>query len=121
MKIVLFTLFIVLAGITFSQKNTTDSQCFYVKNNLSINDEEPWRIVYSDKCPLQKFNFKLYNRWGNILFEASSLTEANSFNPFSNQKTTKNFETGTYFWTITFSLKDDKNTYNEQGSLTILH
>ncbi len=120
MKTILLILFILFEGISFSQNNTADSLCFYVRNNMSINDEEPLRIVYSDKCPIQKFYFKLYNRWGNILFEASSITEANSFNPFSNQKTTKNFETGTYFWTITFSLKDDKNTYNEQGSLTIL-
>ncbi len=88
---------------------------------MSIGNEEPWRIVFSDFCKIQKFNFQLYNRWGSILFEAKSIEEANSFNPFERQKKSNmTFEPGNYLWRISFTLINDKNKYTENGLLTII-
>jgi hypothetical protein len=104
-----------------SQKETKDSVCFFVRNNISINDEEPWQIVLSDSCKIQKFNFQLFNRWGTILFEAKSIEEANSFNPFNSQKNSKNtFETGTYYWKVRYSIFGNRKELNQEGILYIL-
>ena len=113
---------IFFSKIAISQKEIKDSVCFFVPNNLSINDEEPWQIVFSDLCKFQKFNFQLYNRWGSILFEAKSTKEANSFNPFQTQKNPKNvFETGTYYWKITYLTMGSDVELKQEGFLNIIH
>lgn len=117
MKRILLGLFILINGILFSQQNTKDSLCFNVGKMISNNSTEPWGIFCSENCPIRKFNFKLYSRWGVVLFEANSIDEANAFNPFENPKS--NFEMGTYFWRISFSLMKDSKTYSQEGSLTI--
>jgi hypothetical protein len=118
MKIVLFSLLFLIEGITFSQQKTKDSLCFNVSKMISNNSTEPWGIFCSENCEIRKFNFQLFNRWGTVLFEANSLSQANSFNLNENPKTT--IETGTYIWKITFSLVNDKQQYTEQGTLTIV-
>ncbi len=121
MKLTLFILLLFIFGTGYSQKDNKDSVCFYVRNNISINDEEPWRIVHSESCPIQKFSFQLFNRWGSLLFDAKSLEEVNSFNPFVTQRNPKvNFETGTYSWRMTYSLIGNKNVLKEEGFLTII-
>lgn len=121
MKTIILIFLLFTSKLVFSQKEIKDSICFFVPNNMSINDEEPWRIVFSDFCKIQKFNFQLFNRWGSILFEAKSIEEANSFNPFDRQKkSTMTFEPGNYLWRISFTLINDKNKYMENGLLTII-
>ncbi len=121
MKTALFILHLFIFGTGYTQKENKDSICFFVPNNMSINDEEPWRIVFSDFCKIQKFNFQLFNRWGLLLFDAKSLEEVNSFNPFVTQRNPKvNFETGTYSWRMTYSIVGNKNVINQEGFLTII-
>jgi hypothetical protein len=122
MKTFILINFIFLIGITFSQKESKDSICFFVSNNISINDEEPWSIVFDKKCSVQKFNFQIYNRWGSLLFKAESIEEANKFNPFASQKKSKvTFETGTYYWVINYRLQNENNDREQKGFLNILH
>ena len=121
MKIQILVMFLVLANLAFSQKENIDSVCFFVRNNVSINDEEPWQIVFSDSCKIQKFNFQLFNRWGTILFEAKSIEEANSFNPFDHQRNSKNtYETGTYYWKVRYSTIGNRKELNQEGFLNII-
>ena len=121
MKSSILILFLFLSIIGFSQKDKKDSVCFFMSNNMSINDEEPWKIVYSEYCTIQKFNFQIFNRWGSLLFEAKNIEEANNFNPFVAQKNPKiTFETGTYYWILDYTLRGDNNAYKQQGFLNIL-
>ncbi len=114
--------FLFITCITFSQKESKDSICFFVRNNISINDEESWSIVFDKKCSVQKFNFQIYNRWGSLLFKAESIEEANKFNPFAGQKKYKvTFETGTYYWVINYRLLNENNDREQKGFLNILH
>ncbi len=118
MKIQILVMFLVLSNLAFSQKENIDSVCFFVRNNVSINDEEPWQIVFSDSCKIQKFNFQLFNRWGTILFEAKSMEEANSFNPYNSQKNT--FQAGTYYWKVRYSIIGSKKELKQEGFLNII-
>ncbi len=118
MKTTITAILLVFSKLAFSQKGTNDSVCFYVRNNISINDEEPWQIVFSDLCNIQQFNFQLFNRWGTVLFEAKSIEEANSFNPFNSQKNT--FQTGTYYWKVRYSIIGNKKELNQEGYLNII-
>lgn len=121
MKTTLLIFLLFISKFAVSQKETNDSVCFFVRNNISINDEEPWQIVLSNSCNIQKFNFQLFNRWGTILFEANSIEEANSFNPFNPQKNSKNtFETGTYYWKVRYSINGNRKELNQEGILYIL-
>jgi hypothetical protein len=117
MKIFLFCLLNLIGGFSFSQTTPKDSLCFHVGNFISINDKENWGIKCSENCQIHKFNFQLFSRWGVVLFEVNSIDEVNAFDPFENSKST--FETGTYYWRISFSLMKDKNQYIQEGSLTI--
>ncbi len=118
MKSTILFFLISVSKLAFSQKEINDSVCFYVRNNISVNDEEPWQIVFSDSCKMQKFNFQIFNRWGTILFEAKSIEEANSFNPQKNSKNT--FETGTYYWKVTYSIIGNRKELNQEGFLYII-
>jgi hypothetical protein len=121
MKTIILIFLLFTSKLVYSQKEINDSICFFVPNNISINDEEPWRIVISDFCKIQKFNFQLFNRWGSILFEVKSIEEANSFNPFDRQKNSNvTLEPGNYLWRISYTLSDDKKKYSENGLLTII-
>lgn len=121
MKTIILIFLLFTSKLVYSQKEINDSICFFVTNNISINDEEPWRIVISDFCKIQKFNFQLFNRWGSILFEVKSIEEANSFNPFDRQKNSNvTLEPGNYLWRISYTLSDDKKKYSENGLLTII-
>jgi hypothetical protein len=122
LKTTLILIHLFISCISFSQKDDKkDSICFFVRNNISINDEEPWKIVYSEYCTIQKFNFQIFNRWGSLLFDAKSIEDANKFNPFVNQKNSKiNFETGTYYWILDYTLRDDNIVHKQQGFINIL-
>jgi len=118
MKTTFLVFLFLFSKLAYSQKETIDSVCFYVRNNISINDEEPWQIVFSDLCKIQNFNFQLFNRWGTVLFEAKSIEEANSFNPFNTQKNT--FQAGTYYWKVRYSIIGSKKELNQEGYLYII-
>jgi len=118
MKTTFLVFLFLFSKLAYSQKETNDSVCFYVRNNISINDEEPWQIVFSDLCKIQNFNFQLFNRWGTVLFEAKSIEEANSFNPFNSQKNT--FQAGTYYWKVRYSIIGSKKELNQEGYLYII-
>ncbi|MFM7472703.1 MAG: hypothetical protein ACKO00_02150, partial [Crocinitomicaceae bacterium] len=60
MKTTFLVFLFLFSKLAYSQNETNDNVCFHVRNNISINDEEPWQIVFSDLCKIQNFNFQLF-------------------------------------------------------------
>jgi hypothetical protein len=112
MKQLLFLLLILNFTSSFAQE-CPDSCSYFIPNSLTPDcDQAGCEIleIVSD-CSFKKFEFKLFNRWGQVIFESSSpkkkfdCTGQNS---------------GTYFWTFSGQFCNG-NTFNDTGYITIIN
>ncbi len=105
------------ADSTFSQVIIVNEYTLYVPSafspdNDNIND---YFSIVGNGVNLDEFDLKIYNRWGEIIFETTDMT--NSWN--GKTKSGKYVELGVYKWLITYQ---DENgiEYQKTGNVTVI-
>lgn len=107
--------------ISFSQSNL-DSNLFVIENAFTPNSSQDingFGPYFRPGLVIQSYDFKIYNRWGEMLFESD--------NPENNWDCTLPLKKGksvpvpdgTYVWILSFSLKGE-DSQEHKGNVTIL-
>ncbi len=76
-KYILFTLLFIFTLHGLSQENECEIN---IPSAISITSDSD-RFSVGEDCHFEEFSFKLYNRWGQLLFEAKNTEEFTNFNP----------------------------------------
>jgi hypothetical protein len=89
---------------------------------LSPNSDDPHIYVSCDGS-VDSFSFKLFNRWGQIVYETKTHSEPLDFRAFEIVKKKYLIPSGTYFYSLTYSnpLIDTPELSHQTGSITISH
>lgn len=119
--------FFILAIMFFSnsliaQQNDTISQVsscveqLYLPNSFHghgdcINDVFVPRMIGEP----QNYSFKIFNRWGELIFETNKVTEG-----WNGSYKNKAVQTDVYVWMIEFTCKDDEEKYKLTGNVSLL-
>ena len=94
----------------------------YVPNALSpaAPDPEDQVIkVYGQQIADEDFIFRIYNRWGQIVYETSSFVNANTVGWTGESTTGKEESVGVYHYTLAGKFVSG-NPFKRQGSITII-
>jgi gliding motility-associated-like protein len=90
----------------------------YVPNAFTPNNDG-WNDTFELKttCPLMSYNIKIFNRWGEMIFESSDITK--SWNGIFNNEVVPN---GIYSYQLAWQGMDKsrKATYTRYGTVTVL-
>ena len=118
---ILILFFFGTSYLAFSQGNTIKDSCLVIPTVLVKNNDQKLEII--SKCELSEFNFQLFNRWGQLMYEASTFMYP--FDLDINEKIDKNknvskYNEGTYFYKITFRKYNGLEERNLTGFLTIM-
>ena len=90
---------------TYQNFNLNEMIVLNVPNAFSINQDginETFKPVFSDPDLVKTYNFTIYNRWGEIIFQTNDVNDA-----WDGTYKGKNVPIGAYNWTVYFS--DFKN------------
>jgi gliding motility-associated-like protein len=97
-----------------------DCGCYpYVPNAFSPNGDgiNDFFKVYTN-CPLENYNFKIYDRWGGIVFESGDFN-----NGWDGTKQGQNLNDGVYVWVLTYESPNERGvigTMTKSGSVTLM-
>lgn len=96
----LFIAFTLIMSVNcFSQDCT-----FTFPTTLSLNGQD--HIDCSSYCTLEDFQFKIYNRWGSLLFTANATQDLCQID-LSDKKFKKIISApGTYYWICSYTSED---------------
>lgn len=67
------------------------------------------------KCPVDEFNMKIYNRWGNLLFESNDIHDG-----WTGRDNYYWADLGTYIYIVEYKAKDKKQVQRLQGNVTLV-
>ncbi|MDH3710818.1 MAG: gliding motility-associated C-terminal domain-containing protein [Cyclobacteriaceae bacterium] len=98
-----------------------EERSLYVPNALSPAAPDPEdRVikVYGDQVVDQDFMFRIYNRWGKIIYETDSFTEANTVG-WAGTNSQEDESVGVYQYTVTGRFISG-NTFKRNGSITLI-
>ncbi len=98
-----------------------EERSLFVPNALSpaAPDPEDRAIrVYGDQVLDQDFMFRIYNRWGKIVYETDSFTEANTVG-WTGTNSEENESVGVYQYTVTGRFISG-NIFKRNGSITLI-
>jgi len=82
-------------------------------------------LTIQSNCTINNISFKLYDRWGILVYEATKLSDLAAFD--LNEKIKKDgkkefkYKEGVYVYILSCLLKDQEKPLKKTGSLTILH
>ncbi|MBN4071413.1 gliding motility-associated C-terminal domain-containing protein [Crocinitomix catalasitica] len=121
MKFLTLTFFLISIG-AFAQENhpvanhpDNDSLVFFMANICTPDcDWHPCyklRPTFAATSKISNYKFKVYNRWGQVIFES---TVPKEFFPCMD------FDDGSYVWSLKFNLDDEEESRRHNGHVTIL-
>jgi gliding motility-associated-like protein len=84
----------------------------FVPDGNIINDV--WYVVFSDPSNVRSFLVRVYNRWGEIVYESRDFTEGWDGTYRGNRA-----QDGTYIWIMQFEW-EDKRVFDDKGHVNIL-
>lgn len=124
MKFVLLFFCYLLINFSFAQTEGAEDSChIIVPSTLVKNDNETLTIIID--CPISQFSFKIYNRWGNLLYETKNLTSPLDFDIHERMKRKRKklgpekFQTGLYYWHLEYREDGSVNTRKRNGQIYI--
>jgi gliding motility-associated-like protein len=91
---------------------------FYVPNAFTPDGNqfnEIFQPVFADNLELSEFSFKIYNRWGEILFESKDPATG-----WDGTYGGKMVQDGTYVYTLEFQEKGFDKVFQERGNVVVL-
>ncbi len=93
----------------------------FTPNGDGINDQ--FQIRISENCEMVKFNLQVFDRWGRLVFQTTSLDNDQSWDgKFENQ----DLQQGVYLFKLTAEMlsynnqKSEPVKYNKQGSVVLI-
>lgn len=87
----------------------------YVPTGITINGDKLNDIWGTVPVFVREYNMKLFNRWGQKIWESD-----NKYNQWDGLVNSVQAEDGVFAWSLTFRGWDDK-TYHVAGTVTIIH
>ena len=101
----------------------SEERTLYIPSALAPNapDQEDQVVkVYGEEIVDEDFIFRIYNRWGEIIYETRSFAEANTNGWDGVNMTTKNLESlGVFTYTVSGRFVSG-NTFKRNGSITLI-
>ena len=93
-------------------------KCFcsvYIPNSFTPNyDKINDKLIVSTNCELSRFDFKIMNRWGELIFESNAPD-----NQWDGTIDGKLAQQGVYNYVITYQFKDEQVAY-KTGHISVL-
>lgn len=83
----------------------------FTGNGDSVNDIFIPRLAGEP----QNYLFKIFNRWGEVIFETNKVTEG-----WNGSYKNKAVQMDVYVWIIEFTCKDDEQKYKFTGHVTLI-
>jgi len=124
MKYLTILLLFITSNSTAQHDESRDS-CLIIPKSISQRNNE--ELLIRSNCNLATFSFKLFNRWGELLYETSNFSSPLDFNISEMTGTKKNpvlkYQSGVYFWIIEFRLlneHDPEKIENMTGYINII-
>jgi len=109
-----FLLLVSCFCIAQTDSTANDTCKIIVPNAISPNSEPPVdKLIIYYNCTFSDFEFTIYNRWGNKIYETNSLNNDNSVN-WKYQLV----EEGTYFWVLKCIIQEKE--YKGTGYVTLV-
>lgn len=123
MKPLLFLPMLFAIAIAYGQETATTDEgpcTFTVPSLLSPGISE--KLGVQSTCILDSFDFKLFNRWGQIVYETDQFTNPLDFNLNEIQQKDGveeyKYQFGLYIWQITYSFQGGQR-YKVNGNITL--
>ena len=121
------TIFVCIISVTFGQIDDKSKKdiCFQIPDELSPRNGT--KLFVSVLCEIKNFEFKLYDKWGVLLYSTTSISS-----PFDldisekikvRGKEKEKYPTGIYVWSAKYqvTLEDKLIEKSLIGNLTIKH
>lgn len=83
----------------------------FTPNNDGLNDA----IKPTPRCDIDKYTFRIYNRWGEMIFETNDINER-----WNGKHKNELHQTNTFFYYIQYSLLQDPTIKTIKGDLILL-
>lgn len=101
-----------------AQTTAAQENCFELPATLVKNNDD--QLTIKCKCDLSEFSFKLFNRWGSLMYESKMVGEPTDLNINETSKGQEKFHPGTYFWTIDYRKVNQAKKSSITGFINIL-
>lgn len=118
-------LLLFIASNSTAQLSESQDSCLIIPNSVSQKNNEGFFI--QSNCNLASFNFKLFNRWGELLYETSDFSSPLDLDISEMTGPKKDpvykYPTGVYFWILEFRLLEEHDPeviQSKTGYLNIL-
>jgi gliding motility-associated-like protein len=100
--------------ITVTVDTTCGSYPVYIANIFSPNGDGNNDILYLHSQFVKEMSFKVYNRWGNLVFESSEISQG-----WDGRYKNKDCPDGVYFYVAEVTFVDDSSVV-KKGSVTLV-
>ncbi len=82
-------------------------------------------LSLKSNCSIDSFHFELYNRWGELLFQADDNEKIASFDIYERKKTSPKeyrYVSGTYFYVVSYVRREGSIKFQGEsnGTITII-
>ncbi|MEZ5016276.1 MAG: gliding motility-associated C-terminal domain-containing protein [Flavipsychrobacter sp.] len=92
------------------------NDCFSMPNVFTPNkDGRNDAIKPIPRCDIDKYLFRIYNRWGELVFETKDINER-----WDGTYKNESYKTSTFFYYIQYTLMQDPNTKTISGDILLL-
>lgn len=125
MKTYFFLVFLLFTCNLFSQPEDKAVTC-EVSVSESLKKSTNDKIVVDFTCPISKFKFQLFNRWGQLLYETEIYSTPLNFDIHERMKgkrkkpgPEKYTPSNTYFWIVEYTHAENGFQGKSTGNLRI--
>lgn len=114
-----------LAGQSPTGRNQMTSCPLYAPNAFTPNGDdlnERFTVKHGEDCEMVSYSIKIFDRWGQLVFESDEVSEARSWDGTLDGKPVQQ---GVYMYKISakmvnYNLQSEANLVNRQGSLVLI-
>ena len=119
----LFCFFLITFNLSAQESN--DNCTFKLPNAHTPNcgDENGCPLIWECACEVVELDFKLFNRWGQLIYETAELDKTTGFDPHAkDKKNSYAIPTGVYFWQAKYTVMvdDQEKELKTQGNITFM-
>jgi gliding motility-associated-like protein len=104
---------VAVEDIAIDYKDCAD--IIFVPNAFTPNDDRLNDVLYAKAYfRIEEINFKIYNRWGQLIFTSTSL-----INGWNGKINSQKAPPGMYIWTVQY--KRNGKVYNQKGTVLVIY
>lgn len=106
----------VISDTIFAEFENCDCSLYFPNAFTPNNDGTNDKIGAVFNCKLYEFSLRIFNRWGEIIFETTSAENA-----WDGTYKGETLPIGTYLYSVKYKFKHSPNSLIQNGNLTLLH